>query len=163
MQNLFRISPLLFLSWSGGLSCGDMRVSLSDLTSLHGQISYVFLIHPEVYSETQSIPSPSPLGSPFSFIFMDGKLSGISCRLRVVCDRAFACVREEIWRGAVCTHPPSVREQCRRRVAFDSSGLASPSVGDLSISVCFLWASWFLQNWNSRYHNFELPVMWTPF
>lgn len=87
---------------------------------------------PRALFQTHSIFSASPLGFPFSFIFMDGKLSNISCRLRVVCDRAFACVREEIWRGAVCyarrcTHPPSVRKQCRRRVAFDSSGLASPA------------------------------------
>lgn len=82
--------------------------------------------------QTHSIFSESLLEFPFSFIFMEGKLSNISCRLRVVCDRAFACVRGEIWRGAVCyarlcTHPPSVRKQCRRRVAFDSSGLASPA------------------------------------
>lgn len=30
------------------LSCGDMPVSLSDLTSLHGQINCVLLIHPVV-------------------------------------------------------------------------------------------------------------------
>lgn len=167
VQNLFRISPLLFLSWSGGLSCGDMRVSLSDLTSLHGQISYVFLIQPEVCSKPTRFSAHQRLDSHFLLF-----LWTVNCRTFLVDSELCVIVHLRAFgrkfdagqcgtRGAVRTLPPW-ESSADAALPSTRPGLLPQRRRPFNIRLLFMCFV-ILQNWNCRYRNFELPMMWTPF
>lgn len=85
------------------LSCGDTRVSLSDLTSLHGQITRVFLIHPGLYSKPLAFQR-SPASIPFLFYF-SWMINCPTCGLSSFsCARPRICVRSgggNLTRGSV--------------------------------------------------------------
>lgn len=144
--DLFRVFPLFF---SRGLEGWVVAicVSLSDLTSLHGQITCVFLIHSEVYWKTTRYSAR--LLTPVGF-FLDDNLSNIPRCFRILCDRVSVLVRVAVKRGSSLRTAVlySARKLRREPVSFDSAGLVSPA--SAASGHAGSWHCWNLRQWTGR-------------